>query len=144
MNNTQTWLMLCRHGVISQSSPILLAEMAFSSHRGKATALSYCFYFVSAIAAACITFGTLRISGYWSCRIPTPLQDTAPLLQFALCYFMPESPRYLVSKGQDEKAQATLVKHHGKVTKTRPLLHTRWTRSVMPSLPLRIREATLS
>lgn len=31
-------------GVMSQPSPILLAEMAYPSHRGKATALYHCFY----------------------------------------------------------------------------------------------------
>lgn len=31
-------------GVISQPSPILLAEMAYPTHRGKATALYHCLY----------------------------------------------------------------------------------------------------
>uniref|UniRef100_A0A8H7N8P6 Major facilitator superfamily (MFS) profile domain-containing protein n=1 Tax=Bionectria ochroleuca TaxID=29856 RepID=A0A8H7N8P6_BIOOC len=48
-------------GVMSQPSPILLAELAYPTQRGKITALYHCFYFIGAIAAAWITFGTLRM-----------------------------------------------------------------------------------
>ncbi|KAH7397155.1 general substrate transporter [Pyrenochaeta sp. MPI-SDFR-AT-0127] len=99
-------------GVMSQPSPILLAELAYPPHRGKATALYHCFYFVGAIAAAWITFGTLRMTGAWSWRIPTLLQGAAPLVQLIFSYFLPESPRFLIAKGRDEEARALLVKHH--------------------------------
>lgn len=39
-------------GVMSQPSPILLAELAYPPHRGKATALYHCFY-VSHRAGRC-------------------------------------------------------------------------------------------
>ncbi|KAJ4177352.1 hypothetical protein NW755_013903 [Fusarium falciforme] len=81
-------------GVMSQPSPILLAEMAYPPHRGKLTALYHCFYFVGAIAAAWITFGA------------------APLFQLTFSYFLPESPRYLIAKGRDDEARAILTKHH--------------------------------
>ncbi|KAM6529140.1 hypothetical protein FALCPG4_007289 [Fusarium falciforme] len=99
-------------GVMSQPSPILLAEMAYPPHRGKLTALYHCFYFVGAIAAAWITFGTLRMTGDWSWRIPTLLQGAAPLFQLTFSYFLPESPRYLIAKGRDDEARAILTKHH--------------------------------
>ncbi|KAH6688496.1 general substrate transporter [Plectosphaerella plurivora] len=99
-------------GVMSQPSPILLAELAYPPHRGKATALYHCFYFVGAIAAAWITFGTLRMSGAWSWRIPTLFQGAGPLIQLIFSYYLPESPRYLVAKGRDEEARALLIKHH--------------------------------
>ncbi|CAH0055974.1 unnamed protein product [Clonostachys solani] len=99
-------------GVMSQPSPILLAELAYPTHRGKITALYHCFYFVGAIAAAWITFGTLRMSGSWSWRIPTLLQGAAPLMQLIFSYWLPESPRFLVAKGRDEQARALLVKYH--------------------------------
>lgn len=107
-------------GVMSQPSPILLAELAYPTQRGKITALYHCFYvsvaplsaegrwspvrttetysfikFIGAIAAAWITFGTLRMSGSWSWRIPTLLQGAAPLMQLIFSYWLPESPRYL-------------------------------------------------
>ncbi|KAH7146653.1 major facilitator superfamily domain-containing protein [Dactylonectria estremocensis] len=61
-------------GVMSQPSPIL---------------------FVDAIAAAWITFGTLRTTGPWSWRIPTLLQGATPFLQLIFSYFLPESPRQI-------------------------------------------------
>ncbi|KAH7001152.1 general substrate transporter [Ilyonectria destructans] len=99
-------------GVMSQPSPILVAELAYPPHRGKVTALYHCFYFVGAIAAAWITFGTLRMTGPWSWRIPTLLQGAAPLLQLIFSYFLPESPRFLIAKGRDDEARALLIKHH--------------------------------
>uniref|UniRef100_A0A0B7KI59 Major facilitator superfamily (MFS) profile domain-containing protein n=1 Tax=Bionectria ochroleuca TaxID=29856 RepID=A0A0B7KI59_BIOOC len=99
-------------GVMSQPSPILLAELAYPTQRGKITALYHCFYFIGAIAAAWITFGTLRMSGSWSWRIPTLLQGAAPLMQLIFSYWLPESPRFLVAKGRDEEARALLVKYH--------------------------------
>ncbi|KAH7207334.1 general substrate transporter [Fusarium oxysporum] len=109
-------------GVMSQPSPILLAEMAYPPHRGKLTALYHCFYFVGAIAAAWITFGTLRMTGAWSWRIPTLLQGAAPLLQLACSYFLPESPRYLIAKGRDDEARAILTKHHAAGDESSPLV----------------------
>ncbi|KAM0325041.1 hypothetical protein ACHAQA_007578 [Verticillium albo-atrum] len=99
-------------GVMSQPSPILLAELAYPPHRGKATALYHCFYFVGAIAAAWITFGTLKMTGPWSWRIPTLLQGAAPMGQLIFSYFLPESPRFLIAKGRDDEARALLIKHH--------------------------------
>ncbi|KAH7369507.1 general substrate transporter [Rhexocercosporidium sp. MPI-PUGE-AT-0058] len=99
-------------GVMSQPSPILLAELAYPTHRGRATALYHCFYFVGAIAAAWITFGTLKMTGDWSWRIPTLLQGGAPFFQLLISYWLPESPRYLIAKGRDEEARVLLVKYH--------------------------------
>ncbi|KAH7131286.1 general substrate transporter [Dactylonectria macrodidyma] len=106
------WLLGFGAGVMSQPSPILLAELSYPTHRGKITALYHCFYFVGSIAAAWITFGTLKMSGDWSWRIPTLFQGAAPLLQLCFSYYLPESPRYLVAKGHVDVARELLIKHH--------------------------------
>ncbi|KAL2840549.1 general substrate transporter [Aspergillus pseudoustus] len=107
------WLLGFGAGMMSQPSPVLLAELSYPTHRGKLTALYHCFYFVGSIAAAWITFGTLKMVGDWSWRIPTLLQGAAPLLQLAFSRFLPESPRYLVATGRVEEAREVLIKHHG-------------------------------
>lgn len=81
---------------MSQPSPILIGELAFPTHRGKITALYQTFFFVGAIAAAWVSFGTLKMNGDWSWRIPTLLQGAAPTVQLALAWWLPESPRYVL------------------------------------------------
>ncbi|KAI9147123.1 Lactose permease [Paramyrothecium foliicola] len=68
--------------------------------------------FVGAIAAAWITFGTLKMFGTWSWRIPTLLQGAGPLFRLLFAYFIPESLRYLIAKGRDDEARAILIRHH--------------------------------
>jgi sugar porter (SP) family MFS transporter len=124
--------------LMSQPSPILISEMAYPTHRGKITALYQTFFFFGAIAAAWVSFGTLKMKTDWSWRIPTLLQGAMPTLQLACSYFLPESPRYvsrtrvlplltyidrfLIAKGQNDKARDLLVKFHAAGDTSSPLV----------------------
>jgi len=48
----------------------------------------------------------------WAWRIPSVLQIIPSFLQVAFIWFLPESPRWLISKGRREEALAILVKYH--------------------------------
>ena len=48
----------------------------------------------------------------WGWRIPSLLQVLPNLLQVSCIWFIPESPRWLVSKGRGNEAYAILVKYH--------------------------------
>ncbi|CAK7238450.1 hypothetical protein SEUCBS140593_010700 [Sporothrix eucalyptigena] len=98
---------------IAQASPILVAELAFPTHRGKATAMYQTSYYIGAIYASWSTFGTSHMTTSWSWRIPSILQGTLPLLQFIFLYFVPESPRWLIAQGRHNEARALLMKWHG-------------------------------
>lgn len=65
-----------------------------------------------AISAAWTTFGTQHIPSDWSWRVPSLLQGLPAVLQVFLVFLMPESPRWLVSKGRDEQALRTLAYYH--------------------------------
>lgn len=48
----------------------------------------------------------------WGWRIPSFLQVLPSLLQVSFIWFLPESPRWLVSKGRGKEAYAILMKYH--------------------------------
>ena len=52
------------------------------------------------------------ISGTWSWRIPSLIQGLPSIAQVFLVLLAPESPRWLVSKGRDAEAIATLAYYH--------------------------------
>jgi hypothetical protein len=69
-------------------------------------------YDLGAVAAAGVTLGTFAMSSNWGWRIPSFLQVVPSLLQVSFIWFIPESPRWLVSKGRGDEAYAILVKYH--------------------------------
>ncbi|KAK0203424.1 hexose transporter [Desarmillaria ectypa] len=58
------------------------------------------------------TFGTFKIKNTWAWRIPSALQALPCVFQVALIWFVPESPRWLVSKGREEEALKVLAYYH--------------------------------
>ncbi|KAI1385480.1 general substrate transporter [Hypoxylon trugodes] len=97
---------------ISQPSPVLITELAYPTQRGKVTALYNTFFYFGAIFAAWCTFGTFKIDSTWSWRIPSILQGAVPAFQLLGLYFLPESPRYLVSQGRHEEAHRFFIEYH--------------------------------
>ncbi|KAH8175653.1 sugar transporter domain-containing protein [Sarocladium implicatum] len=108
--------------LIAIPSPILIAELSYPTHRGKLTALYNTFYFLGAVFAAWSTYGTFKLSGSWSWRIPSALQGALPVLQFAFFFFLPESPRWLVAHAKHEEARKVLGIYHGSGDAASPLV----------------------
>lgn len=69
-------------------------------------------YYFGAFLGGWITYGTLRINGNWAWRLPSLMQAAPSLLQVGLVLLLPESPRWLVSRGKDEQAFKILAKYH--------------------------------
>jgi MFS family permease len=104
-------------------APVLTTELAYPTHRAKLTSLFYTFYFAGAILSSWTTFGTYHInSSTWSWRIPSILQLAFPGMQFIALFWVPESPRWLVSKGRLEEARAILVTWHANGVEDCPLV----------------------
>ncbi|EMD94380.1 hypothetical protein COCC4DRAFT_64797 [Bipolaris maydis ATCC 48331] len=97
---------------ISQPSPIIISEVAYPTHRGKITALYNTFFYFGAIFAAWSTYGTFRLHTTWSWRIPSMLQGAIPMIQLAGLFFLPESPRWLVSRNRVDEARKILTDYH--------------------------------
>lgn len=101
-------------GIVATAAPPLLSEVAYPSHRGKITSFYLVSWPLGSLVAAWTTYGTFKMTGSsWSWRIPSLLQVSFSLIQAVLSLFAPESPRWLISKGQKQKAFDILVKYHG-------------------------------
>ncbi|QRV88606.1 Sugar (and other) transporter [Ceratobasidium sp. AG-Ba] len=105
------------------ASPLLISELAYPTHRAPLTSLFNCLWFSGSIVAAWSTFGTFRIPNEWSWRIPSALQGLSSLVQFAFVWFIPDSPRWLVSVGRDEEARDILKKWHAGGEENNGLVH---------------------
>lgn len=67
---------------------------------------------INPFSAAWTTYGTFKIPSTWSWRIPSALQALPSVAQVFLVLFAPESPRWLLSKGKDDRALKTLAYYH--------------------------------
>ncbi|KAI1798929.1 general substrate transporter [Daldinia bambusicola] len=98
------------YAIVAGSS--LIGELAYPKERAILTSLFNAAYFIGAIVASAVTYGTQQIPSDWSWRVPSLLQMSPSLLQVALVLFLPESPRFLISKERYEEAFKVLVTYH--------------------------------
>ncbi|KAJ7035074.1 general substrate transporter [Mycena alexandri] len=108
------------------AAPLLLIELAYPTQRGKITSLYNSNWYLGSIISAWICFGasyTVESGNNWSWRAPTLVQAAIPLLQVTLVWFIPESPRFLMSKGFESKAAQILSRFHANgATEPHPLV----------------------
>ncbi|KAI4595257.1 hypothetical protein KJ359_006931 [Pestalotiopsis sp. 9143b] len=94
------------------SGSALIGELGYPKERPVLTSLFNVSYFPGQILAAGICFGTNNIPNNWGWRIPSLLQMTPSLFQIAFVLFLPESPRWLITKDRSEEAYEILYKYH--------------------------------
>jgi len=96
------------------ASPLLLIELSYPTLLGKITSLFNSSWYFGSIISAWVCFGAyIHAEGSaWSWRVPTLIQAFCPVVQLIAVWFIPESPRWLVSKGMESKAAQVLVKYH--------------------------------
>jgi MFS family permease len=91
----------------------LLAELTYPRERAVITGLFNTSWFIGSIMAAGVTLGTYTMPNDWGWRIPSIVQAAPSILQIIFIWFIPESPRWLLSKDRSEEAFDILVKYHG-------------------------------
>ncbi|CAG7942943.1 unnamed protein product [Penicillium salamii] len=101
------------NSLAQMASPILLTEIAHPQHRGKVTTIYNCLWNLGALVVAWLAWGTMQIHSDWSWRVLTLLQIFPAVIQLVFIYWVPESPRWLVSKERYEEALSTLAYYHG-------------------------------
>ncbi|PPQ80209.1 hypothetical protein CVT25_003562 [Psilocybe cyanescens] len=104
------------------AAPLLVTEIAFPTQRAQATSMYNTLWYLGSIIAAWTTFGTFRIQNNWAWRIPSALQGLPSVLQIFLIWLVPESPRFLVSKGREAEALKTLAYYHADSNQNDPLV----------------------
>ncbi|KAF5013365.1 hypothetical protein FDECE_612 [Fusarium decemcellulare] len=95
------------------AAPVLVTELAHPRQRARITALYNTTIYVGLIIGSWIAYGTRDVPGDWSWQIPCILQIVLPVYQVFTIFLCPESPRWLVSRGHEDKARQLLIKHHG-------------------------------
>ncbi|RDW80286.1 hypothetical protein BP6252_04924 [Coleophoma cylindrospora] len=92
--------------------PLLISEIAYPTHRGIASSLYNCGWYIGSLIAAWATFGTRNFGDSWCWRIPSVLQALLPLVALPGLLLTPESPRWLVSVDRQEEALKILTACH--------------------------------
>ncbi|KAI0266088.1 hexose transporter [Gloeopeniophorella convolvens] len=96
----------------ANSAPMLVTEVAYPLYRAPLTSLYNSLWYTGSIIAAWTTFGTEFMSTSWSWRLPSLFQGFPAIAQVLLIWFVPESPRWLISKGREDEALKILAYYH--------------------------------
>lgn len=94
------------------SSPTLISELSYPTFRSTTTTFYNVCWYLGAFIAAWVTYGTRVVPTAYSWKIPSYLQGFLPLVQVVFMYWVPESPRFLVSKGKLAQAEKVLLQIH--------------------------------
>ncbi|GAA5975467.1 hypothetical protein JCM11641_004274 [Rhodosporidiobolus odoratus] len=94
-------------------SPIILQELPHPSQRQTLAASFNTYYILGSIVAAWTIFGTGTMLTNWSWRIPYIIQIGPALFALVAIFFVPESPRWHLGKGNEKAALDFLIKYHG-------------------------------
>jgi sugar porter (SP) family MFS transporter len=94
------------------ASPMLLTEICHPQHRGPLTTVYNCLWNLGSLIVSIVGWGTSTIESDWSWRSITFVQAVPSLIQLAGIWWIPESPRWLMSRDRPEEALATLAEHH--------------------------------
>ncbi|CZT49535.1 related to hexose transporter protein [Rhynchosporium secalis] len=94
------------------AAPLLILELAFPTQRAPLVSVYNSLWSLGAIAAAWVTYGTFRLKNDWGWRIPSFLQALSSIVQIGFCYFIEESPRWLVDNNREDKAKDLITKYH--------------------------------
>lgn len=98
--------------IATAAAPLLVAEIAHPQDRALLCTFMGVSYGIGSFIASWVTFGTLKLQSNWAWRLPSLLQVMCSILVLCLIWFIPESPRWYISKDKPEKALEILAYYH--------------------------------
>ncbi|MBD9092252.1 MAG: MFS transporter [Bacteroides oleiciplenus] len=132
-------------GVVSIISPLYISEVAVAQYRGRLVSLYQLAVTIGFLGAYLVNYQLLGYStsnpdatGWWSLIFVTEVwrgmlgMETLPaILFFIIIFFIPESPRWLILKGKEERATSILERIY--VSSKEALFQLTETKSVITS-----------
>ncbi|EXJ79493.1 hypothetical protein A1O1_08757 [Capronia coronata CBS 617.96] len=92
--------------------PSWASELAHPRQRGVISSCYNVLWYVGAILAAWISFGTAHLTNTWAWRIPSIIQAAPPFIILCFIFWLPESPRFLLHKDRTNEARIMLARLH--------------------------------
>ncbi|RDW62429.1 putative hexose transporter protein [Coleophoma cylindrospora] len=96
-------------GIAAVTAPTYVAETSPPKWRAFALGMYYTSWAIGTLLAAGVCYGTQSIPNNWSWRIPSLLQIVPAIFCIVILAFIPESPRWLVYKGETSHALEVLA-----------------------------------
>ncbi|CAE6439961.1 unnamed protein product [Rhizoctonia solani] len=112
--------------IMATAAPAYSIEICPPQWRGRMTSFYSIGWFGGSIPAAGITLATSEIQSDLSWRLPLIFQAVPAVVVMLACWFLPESPRWLIANERDEEAHAFLVRYHGGGDPNNPLVELEW------------------
>lgn len=100
--------------MLGPSAQAYTVEISHPAYRGVMVGLYNGCYFVGAIVSTWLEYGLVNSDrGGLNWRLPMAMQACPCVVVLAFVWFLPESPRWLMSRGREEEALRILTKYHG-------------------------------
>ncbi|KAJ5279924.1 hypothetical protein N7478_005296 [Penicillium angulare] len=100
-------------GIAISIAPLYLSEVVPASIRGRCVSSINILNLIAGVIGTGVVWGTKRLNGHLSYKIPLAIQCVIPVILFVMTIPLPESPEWLVSKGNMEQARHNLRKLRG-------------------------------
>jgi sugar porter (SP) family MFS transporter len=97
---------------VTTAAPTYVVEVSHPAFRGRATAFYNTGWNVGAVPAAALVYGFSYVDTNVAWQVPAGLQGVFSLIVFLGCFFIPESPRWMIAKGKTDQAIKFLTKYH--------------------------------